>query len=65
LNASLVFSDPNDKYELSLMGRNLTDKFYTDFITPVGNGVAAGSYARLQVPRDAERYFGVSLTAKF
>lgn len=65
LNASLVFTDPNDKYELSLMGRNLTDKFYTDFITPVGNGVAAGSYARLQVPRDAERYFGVSFTAKF
>ena len=65
LNASLVFADLNDKYELSLMGRNLTDKFYTDFITPVGNGVAAGSYARLQIPRDAERYFGVSFTAKF
>jgi iron complex outermembrane recepter protein len=65
LNASVVFSDLSDKYELSVMGRNLTDKFYTDFITPVGNGVAAGSYARLQVPRDAERYFGVSLTAKF
>ena len=65
LNASVVFADPSDKYELSVMGRNLTDKFYTDFITPVGNGVAAGSYARLQVPRDADRYFGVSLTAKF
>ncbi|MDB6089526.1 MAG: outer rane receptor protein [Gammaproteobacteria bacterium] len=65
LSASVVFADPSDKYELSVMGRNLTNKFYTDFITPVGNGVAAGSYARLQIPRDAERYFGVSLTAKF
>ncbi|MDB6043483.1 MAG: outer rane receptor protein [Gammaproteobacteria bacterium] len=65
LSAAIVFADPADKYELSVMGKNLTDKFYTDFITPVGNGVAAGAYARLQIPRDAERYFGVSLTAKF
>jgi iron complex outermembrane receptor protein len=65
LNASLVFSDPDDKYQLSFFGRNLTNKFYTTFITPVGNGVAPGSFARLQVPRDAERFWGVSIAAKF
>jgi iron complex outermembrane receptor protein len=65
LGASIEFATLDDKYHLSLIGRNLTDKFYTNFITPVGNGVAAGSYARLQVPRDAQRYFGVTVAAKF
>ena len=64
LNAGIVFTDPKDKYSLSLLGENLTNKFYTTFITPVGNGVAAGSFARLQVPRDATRYWGVSFSAK-
>jgi iron complex outermembrane recepter protein len=65
LNGSIVFADPSNKYQLSLIGRNLTNKFYTTFITPVGNGVAPGSFARLQVPRDAERYWGVSVSASF
>jgi iron complex outermembrane receptor protein len=64
LNAGIVFSDPKDKYELSLLGQNLTNKFYTTFITPIGNGVAPGSAARLQVPRDAQRYWGISFAAK-
>jgi len=65
LNGSIVFSDSKDKYSLSLLGQNLTNKFYTTFITPVGNGVAAGSFQRMQVPRDATRYWGVSISAKF
>ena len=64
LNAGIVFSDPKDKYQLSLLGQNLTNKFYTTFITPIGNGVAPGSAARLQVPRDAQRYWGISFAAK-
>jgi iron complex outermembrane receptor protein len=64
LNAGIVFSDSKDKYELSLLGQNLTNKFYTTFITPIGNGIAAGSAARLQVPRDAQRYWGISFSAK-
>ena len=65
LNGAITFADMSDKYSLSLIGRNLTNKFYTTFITPVGNGVAAGSFARLQVPRDAERYWGLTVSAKF
>jgi iron complex outermembrane recepter protein len=65
LNAAVIFADPSEKYQLTFFGRNLTDKFYTTFITPVGNGVAPGSFARLQVPRDAERFWGVSASAKF
>lgn len=65
LGATLSFSSKDDRYRVSLLGKNLTDRFYTTFITPQGNGVAAGSFARLQVPRDAERYFGVQGTVKF
>ena len=59
LNATLTVATRDDRYSLSLIAKNLTDKFYTAFITPAGNGVAAGSYTRLQVPRDARRYIGV------
>ena len=64
LNGSIVFTDPKEKYSLSLLGENLTNKFYTTFITPVGNGIAPGSFQRMQVPRDATRYWGISFSAK-
>ncbi|MFC0206312.1 TonB-dependent receptor [Novosphingobium soli] len=60
VNMTIAIASHDDKYQLSLIGKNLTDKFYTSFVTPVGNGVAAGSFTRLQIPRDADRYFGVS-----
>jgi iron complex outermembrane receptor protein len=53
------------RYSLSFIGKNLTNQYYTDFITPSGNGIAAGSYTRLQVPRDAQRYVGVKATMNF
>jgi iron complex outermembrane receptor protein len=53
------------RYSLALIGKNLTNQYYTDFITPSGNGIAAGSYTRLQVPRDAQRYVGVRATMNF
>ena len=65
VNASLIFSTKDEKYHLSLIAKNLANQFYTSFITPSGNGVAAGSYTRLQVPRDANRYVGVVLQANF
>ena len=65
LDANITFASKDGKYQVSLIGKNLTDKYYTSFITPAGNGVTANSYQRLQVPRDAERYFGVRLSAKY
>jgi iron complex outermembrane receptor protein len=65
LSASVVVASQDDKYQLTLIGKNLTDKFYTSFITPVGNGIAPGSFTRLQVPRDADRYFGVQGLVRF
>ncbi|MFN4221181.1 MULTISPECIES: TonB-dependent receptor [Novosphingobium] len=55
-NASIGFSDPDDLYRLTLHARNITDKAYALL------NVSAGQ--RLQIPRDADRYFGVSLRAK-
>ncbi len=55
-NASVGFSDAEDMYRLTLHARNITDKSYALL------NVSAGQ--RLQIPRDADRYFGVSLRAK-
>lgn len=65
VNASLIFATKDGKYHLSVIAKNLANQFYTTFITPSGNGVAAGSYTRLQVPRDANRYVGAVLQANF
>jgi iron complex outermembrane recepter protein len=55
-NASLGFSDAADKYRVTFHARNITDESY------VLLNVEAGR--RLQIPRDADRYFGVSLRAR-
>jgi iron complex outermembrane receptor protein len=64
-NASVAFNTKDERYSLTVLVKNITNKFYTAFVTPVGNGVAAGSYTRLQVPRDAQRYVGATISAKF
>ncbi len=65
VGAYVNFGWDDDRYSLSLFGRNLANQFYTDFITPTGSGYAPGSYQRLQIPRDATRYWGVRASAKF
>ncbi len=55
-NASVGFSDRDDKYRLTFHVRNITDESYV--LLNVENG------RRLQIPRDADRYFGVSLRAR-
>jgi iron complex outermembrane receptor protein len=64
-DAAALFSSRDGKYHLGFFIKNITNQYYTTFITPGGNGVSAGSYTRLQVPRDAQRYTGVKLTANF
>lgn len=62
---NLTFATKDGRFELALLAKNLTDSYYTSFITPAGNGVTANSYQRLQVPRDAERYFGIRARFKY
>lgn len=55
-NGSIGFSDPDDNYRVSFLARNITDKAYALLNVSVGQ--------RLQIPRDADRYFGISLRAR-
>jgi iron complex outermembrane receptor protein len=55
-NASVGFSDADDNYRLTFHVRNITDESYV--LLNVSNG------QRLQIPRDADRYVGVSLRAR-
>lgn len=57
LNASVAFSFRDDQYRISLIAKNLTDESY--FSTYSGDNF------RYQVPRDADRYFGVQFRANF
>ena len=57
VNASVAWSFSEDKYRVTLIGKNLGDESYVT--TYSGDGF------RYQIPRDAERYFGVSFKANF
>ncbi len=55
-NASLGFSDAEDRYRLTFHARNIADESYALL------NISAGQ--RLQIARDADRYFGISLRAQ-
>ena len=56
-NASVAFSFSDGRYVLTLIGKNLGDESYVTTFS--------GDNFRYQIPRDAERYFGVSFKADF
>jgi len=56
VNAQLGFGDQDDKWKVTLQVRNLWDKSYAAAIV---NGGPGGAY-RYQIPRDADRYWGIS-----
>ena len=56
VNAQLGLVDPDDKWKLTFVVRNLFDKAYAAAIV---NGGVGGSY-RYQIPRDSDRYWGVT-----
>ncbi|MFT5675550.1 MAG: iron complex outermembrane receptor protein [Paraglaciecola sp.] len=57
VNASVAFSFDDDQYRVSLIGKNLGDEQYVT--------TYAGDNFRYQIPRDADRYFGIQLRAHF
>lgn len=65
LGANLRVGWNHGKCHLTIFGRNLTNRFYTSFITVTGNGTSPGSWARNQIPRDATRFYGVRLSYDF
>ena len=61
VNLSLGIGDKEDKYRLTFQVRNLFD---TSYAAAIINGGPGGSY-RYQIPRDADRYFGVTGRVNF
>ncbi|MFV3075898.1 TonB-dependent receptor [Niveispirillum fermenti] len=59
-DAVLSFVTHDDKYRVSLIAKNITDRHYV--IGRIPNGTA---FMRQITPRDAERYFGASVRANF
>ena len=57
LNASVGYHSPDDRFSVTLIGKNLTDESFAT--TYSGDGF------RYQIPRDAERYFGVDFGLNF
>ena len=61
VNLSVGLVSPDDKWKITAQVRNLFDKAYPAAII---NGGVSGSY-RYQIPRDADRYWGVSARYSF
>jgi iron complex outermembrane receptor protein len=56
VNLSAGIADPEDHYRLTFQVRNVFDQ---SFAAAIINGGPGGSY-RYQIPRDADRYYGVT-----
>ncbi|NJO12478.1 MAG: TonB-dependent receptor [Gammaproteobacteria bacterium] len=61
VDLSLALQDANDRYRIALVGRNVTDESFAAMITTGGPGGAP----RLQIPREADRYFGIQTRFNF
>ncbi|MFM9827162.1 MAG: TonB-dependent receptor [Sphingomonas sp.] len=61
INLSVAIADKADHYRLTFQVRNLLDQ---SFAAAISNGGPGGAY-RYQIPRDADRYFGVTGRVNF
>ena len=61
VDMTLAFADQQDRFRITLVGRNLGQKSYAALLSPGGPGGAV----RYQIPRDADRYFGVQARFNF
>lgn len=57
-DASVALVDRDDRYRVTFVVKNITDEFYT-------TARITSTYIRQQVPRDSERYYGVTIRANF
>lgn len=58
---SIAFTDLSDRYRLTVLVKNVADESFASAITTGGPG---GSL-RYQIPREANRYWGITASAKF
>jgi iron complex outermembrane receptor protein len=65
IDLTIALTDENDRFRVALVGRNLTDETYTVLRTGGGPNGGTGGVPRLQIPRDADRYFGIQARFNF
>ncbi len=61
VNLTAGVADSNDRFRLTFQVRNLFDQ---SFAAAIANGGPGGAY-RYQIPRDADRYYGVTARINF
>ncbi len=61
IDLTVGIADKDDRFRVTLVGRNVTDESFAALITTGGPGGAP----RLQIPRDADRYFGLHARFRF
>jgi iron complex outermembrane receptor protein len=61
VDLTVAFAPENERYKLTLVGRNITDENYVALKT----GGGPGGVPRLMIPRDADRYFGIQARFNF
>jgi iron complex outermembrane receptor protein len=64
-NASLGLVSPNEKYRATFFVKNLFDEHYVGSLRRISGSVGGAGAVAQSIPRDFDRYFGVTLAAKF
>jgi iron complex outermembrane receptor protein len=65
VDLSVALQDRSDRYRVTLFARNVTDESFTVLKTGASGSPTTSGSARYQIPRDAERYFGVQARFNF
>jgi iron complex outermembrane receptor protein len=65
IDLAVAISDKAERYRLSLYARNLTDESYAVLTTGASTAPTTGGAPRLQIPREAEQYFGAEFRMNF
>jgi iron complex outermembrane recepter protein len=61
VDLSVALTNENNRFRVALIGRNITDENFVALKT----GGGPGGVPRLQIPRDADRYFGIQARFNF
>jgi iron complex outermembrane receptor protein len=64
-NASFTLTSPSENYRATLFVKNLFDEHYVGSLRRISGSVGGGGAVAQSIPRDFDRYFGVTLSAKF
>lgn len=59
INASIALTDPTNRWRIALLGKNLANKSYASLLA------TGGTFVVRAVPRDDQRYFGITARYEF